>query len=268
MKDSNKAWWRAPKGVKAIFLIALLLFSGSISVGCGGAGVLGVIAGGLCIPCWVIVVVGAALAYETYQLFVHNDDPDCPPDDPTPPPVDPPVSRTLWFGVHNDPTSACQIDRVAVDGTAWVFDAHDPVTPPDFPANGVYMNPAKMSWPEGANPQLPSGVLTGSHLMNTPVWTFVGASKKWATAPGYFGVVIHFNNGQVLNLGAQYIDYGTTFRVAWDATAGPRLLGTYQQVLPAQVLVQTQGGAYVVDLDPDFGAETVDMLTQEELVPN
>ena len=178
--------------------------------------------------------------------------------------MDPPPSGTLWFGVHNDPTSACQIDRVALNGTAWVFDAHDDNAPADCPAEGVYMNPAKMCWPEGANPQLPGGVLTGSHLMNTPVWTFDGASKKWARNPGYFGVVIHFNNGQTLNLGAQYIDYGTTFVVSWDATAGPRLLRTYQQSTPALAVVRSQGLVFAVDLDPDFGADTIDAVPEEE----
>ncbi len=104
--------------------------------------------------------------------------------------------------------------------------------------------------------------------MNTPLWTFDGATKKWVKNPGYHGVVIHFNNGQTLNLGAQWIEKGTTFRVAWDATAGPRPLETYIQILPQTTLVRSQGLTYVVDLDLEYGATAVDALLEEEIVPN
>ena len=195
--------------------------------GCG-AGIGAIFTAGICVPCWVIgvVVIGGVIAVT--QLFDEGDEScNCqPPPPPTPPPpIPPPPVLTNYFCVHNARGSQCPIDRVSLNGSVWIFDAHDNQVPPNFPPNEVYMNPTLMSWPEGANPIFADGsTSTGSYIMCTPVWLYEGGVPTWQTDAGLISVVIHFNNGESLDLGPQWLDYGTTFVVSWDDINGPQLV--------------------------------------------
>lgn len=221
MLQSTKFW-------KVMFLVLLVLMP---SVGLGGCGLGGIAIGALCIPCELFIVAGIAIS----SIFLFDGDDDAPRN-PTPPPPEPPPPAVNYFCVKITSDSECPIDGIYVsdpddplDEPVWVFGGPQAEPVEGHPELRKALDPHRMMWPD--RPEYPE--YSGIDYNCNPVWfgNELGEGDRWMMAPGWVQISIHFNNvgqtegeGKTLDLGQQWVDYGTTFIVRWHPVTGAELI--------------------------------------------